>query len=125
MKPRVKLNRNTQKRKLGKLKLRWNKHVNIYIGAKLTKEVERTFFGREAIVDDGSITIHYKNDPWLSSVMRDIGIFASTSEAKGAGWHRKAEPGFFHDIITIANKAHNICILKEVKPEFSLTKDTK
>lgn len=109
----IKLNKNTHKRKLEKLKLRHNKHVNIFIGEKLTKEVERLFFCKEPNVDDGSITVHYKGDPWLSGVFRDIGIFSSTSEAKGAGWHKKADYGFYHKIIIIDRKPHNICIFKE------------
>ena len=112
---KIKVNRNTQKRKLEKLKLRHNKNVNIFIGKKLTKEVERLFFTKEPRIDDGSITLHYTGDPWLSSVMRDIGIFKSISDAKGAGWHKKAETGFFTDVITIARNPHNITIYKEVE----------
>lgn len=91
---KVKLNRNTQKRKLAKLKLRYNKYVNIYIGKKLTKDIERIFFEKEPRVDDGSITLHYSGNPYLSAILRDIGICKSTSEAIGAGWQKKAETGF-------------------------------
>ena len=118
---KVKLNRNTQKRKLEKLKLRWNKHINIFIGDKLTKETERLFFQKEPRVDDGSITVHYKGDPYLSGVLRDVGIFKSTSEAKGAGWHKKAENGFFTNIITVANRPHSITIYKK-EPEIKEAK---
>lgn len=114
-------NRNTLKRKLGKLKLRYNKHFNIFIGEKLTKEIQKIFFDKESRVDDGSITLHYKGDPWLSSIMRDIGVFESISEAKGAGWHRKAQEGFYHEIIVIARRPHNICIYKESKVEKKVT----
>lgn len=110
---KVKLNRNTQKRKLAKLKLRYNKYVNVYIGKKLTPDIERIFFEKEPRVDDGSITLHYSGDPYLSAVLRDIGIFKSLSQAKGAGWERKAEPGFYHQIVTIGKRPHNICIFKE------------
>lgn len=112
---KVKLNRNTQQRKLEKIRLRWNKYVNVFIGEKLTKDIERLFFEKEPRVDDGSITLHYKGDPWLSGIMRDLGIFKSTSQAKGSGWYRKADYGFFTYIITIRNRPHNITIYKEDK----------
>src|SRR5688572_21107357 len=91
---KIKVNRNTQKRKQDKLKLRWNKYVNIYIGDKLTKDIERLFFSKEPNVDDGSITLHYKGDPWLSSILRDVGIAKSISQARGSGWQKKADFGF-------------------------------
>lgn len=109
----VKVYKNTHHRKLEKLKLRFNKNINIFIGDKLTKDIERLFFCKEPRVDDGSITLHYKGDPYLSAIMRDIGLFNSISDAKGAGWHRKADFGFFHDIITIKRVPHNITIYKE------------
>jgi len=113
--PKIQFNKNTHERKLERIKQRWNKQVNIYIGDKLTERTKALFFQYE--FDDGSVTLHYKGDPYLSNIMRDIGIFDSISEAKGAGWHRKADKGFWHDIIIVKKRSHNICILKEIKKD--------
>lgn len=113
------MNRNTHQRKLDKIKSRHNKQVNIFIGEKLKPHIEKLFFQREW--DDGSFTLHYTGDPWLSGIMRDIGIFSSTADAKGAGWHRKAGDGFWNDIVIVRKIPHNICIYKEKKEKIKPT----
>lgn len=114
--PSVRRNMNDRKRKLQKISGQFNKHVNIFIGGKKpTAHVESLFFGREKNHDDGSITVSYPGDPWLSGVMRDLGFFKSTSEAKGAGWHKKARDGFTDEILTISGRLHRLCIYKQSK----------
>lgn len=101
-------------RKLMKARAHWNKDVNIFIGRKMTKVHEELFFGHELYRDDGSITVHYKEDVWLTTVMRDLGFFKSTSEAKGSGWHRKADEGFTDlGVIIVKGRPHRVCIIKD------------
>lgn len=111
--PEFKIHKNTFKRKLRKASETWNKNVNILISKKKTKVHEDLFFGKEKNHDDGSITVHYKEDVWLTTVMRDIGVFKSTSEAKGSGWHRKANIGFTDEVLIIKGKPHRVCIIKD------------
>lgn len=42
----------------------------------------------------GCIYLHYKTDQFWSTILRDLGIAKSISDAKGKGWHRKVEDGF-------------------------------
>lgn len=111
-KPQVIIQRNTHKRKLARLKNQFNKNVNIFIGNKLNDYVKKVFLGKEKDLD-WSVTLHYRNDPWLSGVMRDIGLFDSISEAKAAGWHKKADMGFSCEIVSAKKRPHSICIFKE------------
>jgi hypothetical protein len=112
--PNIKFLKNDFKKKIKKLQLRQNKNVNVIIGTKPNKHMQDLLLGHERF-DDGSITIHYKDDVWLSTVLRDIGIFDSISSAKGAGWHKKATQGFNDEIVVIAKIPHRICIYKDIK----------
>lgn len=92
--PTIKYIRNNESLKKAKLKKHWNKYVNIFIGKKMSERDKEIFFNSSIHENRDCFFLHYKNDPFWSEIMRDLGIASSISNAKGAGWHRKVEPGF-------------------------------
>lgn len=104
--------RNTQELKKAKLKMQFNKRFNIYLGEKLTEKTRELFFGKYKYEDEGFILLHYKNNPFWSQILRDVGIAKSISEANGAGWKRKVEFGF-QDILL-----DNLKVVKEKWDEY-------
>lgn len=94
LEPTVKYVPNTKALQFIKAKLNYNLQVCIYIGKKFTEADKTSFFKASANEDLGCLFIHYKSDQYWSSILRDLGIAKSISDAKGAGWHRKVEDGF-------------------------------
>lgn len=94
LEPEIEYVRNTDALKKLKLKAQFNTRVNIFIGKKLTEKEKSVFFKKSTYEDTGCIYVHYKKDQFWSTILRDLGIAKSISEAKGAGWHRKVEAGF-------------------------------
>jgi len=120
--PGIKYIRNNNAVKLFKLQTQHNKAINIFIGKKLTKKYKETFLMKYLYEDEGFILLHYKNDPFWSQILRDVGIAKSLSQANGAGWNRKVDFGFqdiFLDGLKIrkedgaGKQPHRIVILKE------------
>lgn len=116
---------NSEVLKLKKIVSRWNKNVNVFIGEEITEMDLKLFFDRDAEYDCGAILLHYKTDVYMTTLLRDLGIAKSTTEAKGAGWHKKADNGFtelFLDGMSeykrtsgFGVRPHRITILKTLK----------
>lgn len=85
---------NTQKLKLKKIRGNYATNVNVFIGKRMTRSDLELFIGKDSMIDLGAITIQYRGDPFLSQILRDIGVFPSISIANGSGWKKKAELGF-------------------------------
>lgn len=124
--PKVSFIRNTDALKKMRLKKHFNKHVCIFVGDKITSKDKDLFFSYTKDLDRGYFFLHYKNDPFWSAILRDIGIVESVSEANGAGWKKKVDEGFndyFFDGVKqfkaegFGKRPHRITILKRVKKD--------
>lgn len=96
--PNIKYIPNTKALKLIKLKMQYSVQVCIFIGKKLTEDVKSAFFKASKNEELGCLFVHYKDDPYWTTILRDLGIAKSISDAKGAGWFKKVEEGF-QDIV--------------------------
>lgn len=88
-------NKETRETKLQKLRLRHNKHFCVYIGkGRPPNLVLDAFYGTTESRKFDCPLLCYRTDVYLAEILRDVGIAKSLSQAKGAGWLRKAEKGF-------------------------------
>ena len=90
MKNNIKKYDNLHEEKFKKIKQCWNKNVIVFIG--YASEDDYTYSCDDTNIN-GPITIYYKNDIFISQILRDIGVASSVSQANGSGWKIKAAVG--------------------------------
>lgn len=116
---------NTLELKLNRIKTHKNKNVCVLIGDDIKGTDAELFFQYTSKdLDTGGFLLRYKADIYLSKLMVDIGICKSSSDAKGAGWFKKADDGFTDLHLNGASiwkangfgrSPHRITILKKFK----------
>jgi hypothetical protein len=81
-------------------------NANIIIGQELNGDRD-LFFG--PLRNDDVFTTLPEGDYLWANVLADLGVFASRSQARKAGWNRSVELGFSD--VTIGKLRHRVTVL--------------